>query len=357
MASELEGLKEQLNIIIRKLNFFRGELAKASDAEKKFSLQEKIDHLDKEKNEIRLKIREANEHGLFSPTAGLFNKRLPPLRFGEISCDRGWEIEHLKEQFYRHQDQPFQHYFLSGQIEDKADSLVERFVKQELEPRFNVDCPTQADERILRVDSLPLSTDLERSQAELRRYFSRRFYPGPEYDPVVPETIDGLFQSNLPVLQKDYMVAVFRISREYRKAFLPDFLQWIIKGFCQGRHPKLKLLFFYIFTGENAKPAPFSGFFGWRTRERALKKTLQALPQAHPCCCHLPPLSWVPARDLLEWFDFYSTRTRDADDYIEKAKEIHARHYDSKKDAFRMHVVESLLRKIIEEQTKPHQAI
>lgn len=353
MASELEGLKEQLNIIIRKLNFFRGELAKASDAEKKFSLQEEINNLDKEKNEIRLKIREANEHGLFPPTTGLFNKRLPPLRFGEISCDRGREIEHLKEQFYRHQDQPFQHYFLSGQIEDKADSLVERFVKQELEPRFNVDCPTQADERILRVDSLPLSTDLERSQAELRRYFSRRFYPGPEYDPVVPETIDGLFQSNLPVLQKDYMVAVFRISKEHRKAFLPDFLQWIIKGFCQGRHPKLKLLFFYIFLSKKAKPAPFSGLFGWRTRERALK----ALLQTHPCCSHLPPLSWVSARDLLEWFDAYSTKILDADDYIEKAKEKHARHYHSQRDAFRMHVVEALLREIIEAETKPRQAI
>lgn len=56
MASELEGLKKQLNIYVRKLNHLREEYAIASDASIKFSLKMQIQEVEKEIETIRSKI-------------------------------------------------------------------------------------------------------------------------------------------------------------------------------------------------------------------------------------------------------------------------------------------------------------
>ena len=352
MRLEGENLKDQLETTIKKLNFLEKALIISANAKERFELQYQIEEC---KTYIaRLK---SELHGL--PTTGFFNKRLPHGRYGEISCDRHREIEYMKGHFDKYQDLPFQHYFISGQIEDKADSLVERFVKQVLENQFDVDCPREIESSgsILKVEALPLSTDLERSKQALRRYFSSRFYYGPERELIVPTTMDDLFQSNLPILQRDYLVTVFKISRHHHETFLPVFLQWVIQDFCQSRHPQLKLIFFYIFIEENDKTTLLSRVLGWRKKERTLEKTLHTLLHTHPSCCHLPPLSWVPTDDLKAWFDSYSSKTLDAEYYIEQAKQQHARHYHPEKDAFRMHVVEYLLREIIEWEIRSHPAI
>ena len=413
MASERDGWEQELEETINKVNYLRKELVRAYDAIKKYSLESQISEGEEKITQLKAKIREAafrpildtqpdtvhptqpgtapdpvhrtqppqplssvrpshaeallareaDERQPSRPTGSFFNRRLPRRRYGEISCDRGREMELLRQQFDRHRDEPFQHYFLSGLYDDKLDSLVERFIRQVLESDggFDVHCPTairgEGYEPVLNVEPLPLRFDLESSKQALRSYFGRHLYLGPAHETLSLETLEDFFRSNLPLLQKDYLAVVFKVSREHRKPFLPAFFQWLVRDFCCGRHSKLKLLFFYTAVGQAPKAARLARWLGWGRKESALENDLEGIFAAHPCCYPLRPRPWVPASDLMDWFDFHSTKTTEARRHIERIKKDHPEYYNPNEDAFRMSVVEDRLRQIIEEDIRAYPAI
>ncbi|MDX2247738.1 MAG: hypothetical protein SF052_13220 [Bacteroidia bacterium] len=331
--------------LIEKLNFFRTELVIASDAETKFSLTEKIKALEKQLTQSA------------NPDSFHFDKKEPRPRYSFLSCNRESEMEILTRHFENHKSQPFQHYFIHGQRSDKPESLVERFIYEVLTvEKYEIDYPVAHENNahpVLAPIQLRITENEQVVQSQFCGCFLHRFYHPSEHNTARISTLEDFFQSQKPILQKDYCIWVFKFDGSRRDSVLPTFIRWILEKFCCGKTPGVKFLFFYIFEEETTeKPKNFLRF--WEKKSPGLLQKIKEISaQENLFCCHLPGMSRVKSKDIMNWFDRHTSQTYKAETLLEEATQKYNKHFDSETNSFSMHVVEDFLENIIKKFTAP----
>lgn len=242
MASELEGLRKQLDIQIQRLNALREDLAILSDPNQKFTVEFQIKELEANNDELKKKI--AASYGIATVDAkGLLEQKIRELNLevdgnvGEyhlVNCDRKPPRDNFWEAFdeYAERHNPFQFYFVVACPTQQPNSFAERMIYEvvieELEEEFGaIDFVRHPITRRVKVEDLPLGRNLPKSQKEFKKYFARRF------NITDAETsFEDYLRTGLPKLEYQYISTVFEISAsDWDAPLMQEYLQWIIEAF------------------------------------------------------------------------------------------------------------------------------
>jgi hypothetical protein len=283
-------------------------------------------------------------------TSTFFDKKIPYTRYCKLSCNRDDELIQLKEHLGNNKKTSAIHYFIGGRYGDRIESLIERFII-DIQKTHTVEYKTQnaRNKHILQVEELPIAFDLAGSQSIFKAYFEDRFSLKKML--VKINTLADLQQSNLPILQKNYCVFVFQIHKNKKHQFFKNYIQWIIEDFCKGQTSNSQFLFFYTFIEQPFSHSSIIDFFR-RKKQESIKRKLEIFLRMKSNCFFLSELSWVTVGDIINWFDEYTFQIFKAEEYIEKAKKEakYKYYYDKKTNSFSMHIVEELIRNIIEQE-------
>ncbi|MEZ4775106.1 MAG: hypothetical protein R3D00_18120 [Bacteroidia bacterium] len=285
----------------------------------------------------------------------LFDRKIPRPRHGFISCNRDTEMELLTGHFEKHKDQTFQHYFIHGHRNDKPESLVERFIHEVLAVgKYEFDYPVAHENNqhpVLAPVQLRIMENEHVVQSQVCGCFLQRFFHPSEHTNTRISTLEDFFQSNKPILQKDYCIWVFKFDGSRKDTVIPNLIRWIVNKFCCGKSPRVKFLFFYIFEGvTTAGRKNLMSLFG-KKQSDLLQHIKEISAQENIFCCHVPGMSRVNLDDVMKWFDRHSSKTLDAEMLLDKAIQNYDKHYDEKTSSFPMHVVENFLEEIMKKFT------
>lgn len=256
MASELEGLRKQLEISIQRLNALREDYAIQSDANVKFTLEQQIAKLETEITELKRQIESA--YGLTAVnSSSLLEQKIRELTIdvesnvGElflVNVDRLPPRNRFWDAFDENVDRknPFQFYFVLACPTQQPNSFAERMIYElvieELEEEMDtINYIRQQDSRRVKVEDLPLGRNLRNSQREFKKYFAKRF------GMTDSETaFEDYIKTGLPKLDYQYVATVFDLNAsKWDDALMKDYLQWIVDTFSNTHDAVPTFLFFF----------------------------------------------------------------------------------------------------------------
>lgn len=305
MASELDGLQQQAETLIRKINFFREELARAYDAEKKFGLTEDIREAEEQLAAARRQMKEIT--GLdISGEDSLLDEQIRSLEVSKeigavylVNCDREPNADQFWMAFdtYLQGENPFQFYFIlacpTQQPHRFSERMTYELVIQELEEEYGaIHYVREPDSQRVKIEDLPLGRNLKVAQREFRKYFAQRFQLG-------DTSFEEYLKTGMPRLEYQYVATIFYINdSKWKQELMQEYLQWLIDSFRQGAtHEDVPtFLFFFAVYLDHAHVEPPTEFV------RQFEQDLSAIVKANADCStlinHLQP---VPANLLADW--------------------------------------------------------
>lgn len=269
MASELEGLRKQLDIQIQRLNALREQYAIINDPNQKFTLEFQISEIETSNTELQKKI--AQSYGIATVDAKtLLEQRIKDLNLeidgniGEyylVNCDRKPPRDNFWEAFdeFSEQHNPFQFYFIVACPTQQPNSFAERMIYEvvieELEEEFGaINYVRHPTTHRVKIEDLPLGRNLAKSQKEFKKYFARRF------NITDTETaFEGYLRSGLPKLEYQYVSTVFEISAsDWDDSLIQTYLQWIIQVFSNTPKEVPTFQFFFAIFLRDAHVKPLA---------------------------------------------------------------------------------------------------
>ncbi|MBK7870322.1 MAG: hypothetical protein IPJ74_06345 [Saprospiraceae bacterium] len=256
MASELDGLKKQLEISTQRINALREAYAIQSDPNLKFTLEQQIAQLESEIAELKKGIESA--YGLSALSANSLLEQ----KIRELSIDMNSKVGELflvnvdrlppRNRFWDAFDDnterknPFQFYFVLACPTQQPNSFAERMIYElvieELEENVDaINYVRQQESRRVKVEDLPLGRNLRNSQREFKKYFARRF------GLTDSETMfEDYIKTGLPKLEYQYVATVFDINAsKWEESLMKDYLQWIMDVFSNTHEAVPTFMFFF----------------------------------------------------------------------------------------------------------------
>ncbi len=253
MATELEGVQNELELKIRRLNALREAIAIESDADVKFTLQIKIEALEKEITGLR-----QESYGL----AAVGGNSLLEQKIKGLSIDDSFTIGELylvncnrippRNNFWKAFDEntkrrnPFQFYFVLACPTQQPNSFAERMVYEilidELESDFEaIHYVHQPNSRRVRIEDLPLGRNLKNSQREFKKYFAKRFnWSDSEM------AFEDFINTGLPKLEYKYVTTIFDLNAsKWDDILMLEYLDWIVDVFTHTHEDVPTFLFFF----------------------------------------------------------------------------------------------------------------
>lgn len=307
MASELDGLRTQLDISVQRLNALREAYAIQSDPNLKFTLEMQIAQLENEIASLRQRMEAA--YGISSVSASnLLEQKIRELNISVRSSlgefflvnvnrlpprDRFWEAFDAKADARN----PFQFYYVvacpSQQPNSFAERMIYELVIEELEEEMDaINYVRQSDSRRVQVEDLPLGRNLRNSQREFKKYFARRF------GLMDSETLfEDYIKTGLPKLDYQYVATVFDLNASrWDDSFMNDYLQWIVDVFSDTHEAVPTFLFFFAIFLRDAHVDPLP------PDERKIVNSIQTLINKNPKRSTLiNQLGPVSTGDVADW--------------------------------------------------------
>ncbi len=267
MASELEGLRKQLDLLVQRLNALRESYAIQSDPSLKFTLEQQIAQLETEIADLRQQMEKS--YGIAAVSAN----NLLEQRIRELTIDVGTNVGELflvnvdrlppRNIFWDAFDEnlerknPFQFYFVLACPTQQPNSFAERMIYElvieELEEEMDaINYVRQQESRRVKVEDLPLGRNLRNSQREFKKYFARRF------GLTDSETMfEDYIKTGLPKLEYQYVATVFDLNAsKWDESFMNDYLQWIVDTFSNTHDAVPTFLFFFAIFLRDAHVNP-----------------------------------------------------------------------------------------------------
>lgn len=268
MSSIAEGIKNQLELTIRRQNELREAYAIAFDANQRFAYETQIGQLDKEIAGLRLQLKDAYGLEMLEESSileGLVRQLTIDQDVGEIhlvNCDREPPARAFWKAFdeFTGRNNRFQFYFIVACPSQQPDSFAERMVYEliieELEEQVGaMHYVRRPDSRRMKIEDLPLGRNLANSQREFKKYFSRRFGFGDSETP-----FEEYLQTGLPKLQYEYVATALDLNAgRWDAALMKEYLAWIMDMFSGTPANVPHFVFFFVIFLRNVHVQPLQG--------------------------------------------------------------------------------------------------
>ncbi len=302
-STEVAGLEEALELLIKKINRLRAALVLETDEGRKFQYEEQIRAGELEKLKLDAKLSSVYSlHG--SSGAQLVLQKIDEIgleieAMGEqdlVNVNREAEREYFFDQFDQLIKSNFQFYYISGCSTQMPHSFSEWAVLEvaftELEEELSAMLYRRhADSNRVQIMRLPVGRNLDRSKRAFKKFFAEYF------SFKTHQTFDKYIETGLPALSYEYVAFVFELDANSWKPDHQKYLQWIINTFQHNVQNMPTFLFFFVFVrgGLHDKAEPEYAI-------DAMVKDLDQLAATNEATVHISPLRPVPVLDLKRWF-------------------------------------------------------
>jgi len=298
---EIKGFETQLELLVRKLNFMKKELATTVDVNAKFAIQEEIAQIEGQISELKQKLSQASGLPTVDAREALAEavRRLQIDEEEEIgllhlvNCDRRDMVDKFWESFDRKEQEHFQYYFVSGCPTQMPPSFAERMVYELLVEEL--DGATDAlhiltDEATgrLRIQDLPMGRNARKSKQRFKEYVQERFRFADT------QSFDAFIETGVPNLPYDFVAVVFEVHERNWGDFLPEYLQWMMDTFRSPHEKVPQFLFFFVLYIEQQHKGQLS------EEQQRILQALESLASRNEASL-LTPLLPVEDRDLRAW--------------------------------------------------------
>lgn len=218
-----------------------------------------------------------------------------------VNCDRAGQARSFRRAFNQRADKnDFQFYFICGCPTEMPSSFGKRLIyeigRDRLDDRLDaISFPFQEDADRIKVENLPIASDLPGSQKRLKEYVAKRFHFSDT------QSFEAFIETGVPKLPYDYVAAVFEISEKKwddDEGEIRQYLEWMIKTFrCPNKNVPT-FLFFIVVKGLGLWENPE----GKTARQKSILAQLNAICQQHPeqatVLANFPP---VDEQDFDDW--------------------------------------------------------
>lgn len=308
MASELQGLQNQLTIQTERLNALRKDLAILSDANQKFTVELQIKELEASNEALKKRIQSGGYGITMVDANDLLKERIRALKIdveeslGEIylvNCDRKPQVNNFWNAFegYNQRHHPFQFYFVvacpSQQPASFAERMIYEILIEELEEASSaINYVHPSNSNRVKVEDLPLGRNLQNSQREFKKYFARRFgMSNPE------ASFEDYIRTGLPRLDYQYVSTVFDLNAsDWDEQLMQNYLQWIMDVFANTPEEMPTFLFFFVLFLKDAHVEPLTA------QCEKITNHIQSIIQKNETRCTLiSQLTPVPSDLVANW--------------------------------------------------------
>lgn len=280
MSATIEGIKNQLELTIRRQNELREAYAIAFDPNQRFAFEVQIGQLDKEIADLRLRLKDAYGLEMLEESSileGLVRELTIDQDIGEVhlvNCNREPPARNFWKAFdeFTGRNNRFQFYFIVACPTQQPASFAERMIYEviieELEEQIgSMHYVRQADSRRVCVEDLPLGRNLSNSQRDFKKYFSRRFSLGE-----TETSFEDYLRTGLPKLRYEYVATVFDLNAgRWDTEMMGQYLNWIMDTFTDTPVNVPNFIFFFVIFLRNAHVQPLQG------REKAIFEDIAAI--------------------------------------------------------------------------------
>ncbi len=198
------------------------------------------------------------------------------------NCDRSKQSKSFRRAFNgRKGKAPFQFYFIAACPNEMPASFSKRMiyeiVRDHLDERHDaISFPMQDDdEDRIRIEPLPLGSDLESSIKQLKKYVAQRFRFSDT------QTFDAFIETGVPKLPYQYVSAVFDIADnkwDGDEGEISDYFNWMMDTFQCPSTEVPTFIFFIVVKSRGLKSEE-----GLHTpRQKTIIAELKKLCEAHP---------------------------------------------------------------------------
>ncbi len=268
MSVTAEGIKNQLELTIRRQNELREAYAIAFDPNQRFAFEVQISQLDKEISELRLRLKDAYGLEMLEESSileSLVRQLSIDQDIGEIhlvNCDREPPARNFWKAFdeFTGRNNRFQFYFIVACPTQQPSSFAERMIYEvvieELEEQIEaMHYVRRPDSRRVHVEDLPMGRNLANSQRDFKKYFSRRFGLGDS-----ETSFEDYLRTGLPKLQYEYVATVFDLNAgRWDMGTMNPYLNWIMDTFTDTPSNIPNFIFFFVIFLRNAHIQPLHG--------------------------------------------------------------------------------------------------
>lgn len=173
-----------------------------------------------------------------------------------VNCDREAGVKKFRKVFNRKRDakHAFQFYFIAACRNEMPDSFSKRLIYQIMEEELAgeagaINYPFREENgNHIKIEKIPLGSDLESSRKKFKSYVARRFRFADT------QNFEAFIETGVPKLPYKYVTAVFDLSEkewEGDEGDIRNYLQWMIDTF-KCPHPDVPtFLFFFVIYARN----------------------------------------------------------------------------------------------------------
>ena len=217
-----------------------------------------------------------------------------------VNCDRIGQAKIFRKNLNRRVGKAdFQFYFIGGCPTEMPASFCKRLIYEIIHDRLDgrqdaISYPFQEDADRIRIENLPIGSDLETSRKKWKEYVARRFHFSNT------ERFETFIETGVPKLPYDFVTAVFEISEkqwEGDEGEIRQYFEWMLQTFRCPNAGVPTFLFFIVVRSPRlhleASRSP---------RQQKILAELQSICEAHEEQATL--LADFPSfeeQDFVEW--------------------------------------------------------
>jgi len=218
-----------------------------------------------------------------------------------VNCDRAGQATIFRRAFNLRQGKnDFQFYFICGCPTEMPSSFAKRLIYEIIRDRLDdrldaISYPFQEDADPIKVENLPIASDLHGSRQSLKKYVARRFHFSDT------QSFEAFIETGVPKLPFDYVTAVFEISEkkwDNDEGEIRQYLEWMIETFRCPNKGVPTFLFFIVVKGLGFWENPE----GKTDRQKNILAQLNGISQKYPeqatVLADFPP---VDEQDFDDW--------------------------------------------------------
>jgi len=218
-----------------------------------------------------------------------------------VNCDRTGQAKTFRRVFNRWEGKSdFQFHFVCGCPTEMPASfgkrLIYEIIRDKLDDRHDaISYPFQEDADRIKIENLPLGTDLATSRKRLKEYVAKRF----QFSDT--QSFETFIETGVPKLPYDYVTAVFEISEkkwENDEGEIRDYFEWMIETFRCPNKGVPTFLFFVVLKSPNLHLGQEKQTERQKTILAELGSLCEKYPDQATLLSDLPP---IDQQDFDDW--------------------------------------------------------